>query len=150
MVCEICGNEVFAATRSCPFCGAACEKESQGALRPARSFLHKTVNLKSGRPLVEPALGHLQAAIDEARAREVQVLTIIHGYGSSGEGGAIRRECRKVLDYMASRGEVRTVIAGEDFHRRHGPARDLLRKFPELGGNGNLNRRNRGVTLVVL
>ena len=111
---------------------------------------HKVVNLEMGRPLVESALRKLQTELQEGRLKNMRVLTVIHGYGSSGKGGAIGAECRKVLAYLKGKGEIATFIPGEEFKRRSGPTQDLLRRFPQMDSNVNLNRGNRGITLVVL
>ena len=99
---------------------------------------------------MEQALHRLQQEITTARLEQVCVLTFIHGYGSSGKGGAIRRECRKTLEYLLSKGEIRTVIPGEDFSRRHGSVKQLLLRFPVLLRHPHLNSHNKGITLVVL
>lgn len=103
-----------------------------------------------GMPFVEPALDHLKVVIEEARRVEIDALTIIHGYGSSGKGGVIRKECRSLLDYMCSIGELTDYVTGEDFHRRNGLVKNLLNRFPQLSTNKNLNKNNRGITLVIL
>jgi len=122
---------------------------------PGRSLFggdvfHKVVNLEAGRPFVETALRKLQMELANGRQQNLRVLTVIHGYGSSGKGGAIKVECRRFLEYLKGSGAINTFIPGEDFSRRSGPTRDLLRRFPRLADNVNLNRGNRGITLVVL
>lgn len=116
----------------------------------ADGAFHKVVNLEAGRPIVETALRRLQTELATSRRENLRVLTIIHGYGSSGKGGVIGVECRKFLEYLKGSGAINTFIPGEDFSRRSGPTRDLLRRFPRLADNVNLNRGNRGITLVVL
>lgn len=148
-LCQVCGNEIESGSKFCRYCGSPQTAESS-SLATAKTFSHRTVNLEKGMPFVEPALNHLKAVIDEARRREVQVLTIIHGYGSSGKGGVIRTECRNLLDYMCSNGELSSYITGEDFHRRNGLVKNLLSRFPQLNCNKNLNKNNRGITLVIL
>ncbi len=147
-LCQICGNDLVGDFPRCGFCGSS--QGESGVERNNRPFVHRTVNIEKGMPFVEQAMSHLAMAISDARFQQVVVLTIIHGYGSSGKGGAIRKECRKVLAYMCSRGELDRCIAGEDFHRRNGQVKDLLNRFPQLKNDSNLNRRNQGVTLVVL
>ncbi len=149
--CQICGNEIDAALVRCPYCGNDQESEEQGQSFPhPQKFSQKTVNLEQGLPTVEQALGRLEQAISAARQEQIRVLTVIHGYGSSGKGGAIRLECRKTLDYLCSKGEVADVIPGEDFNRRHGTVKHLLSRFPELSSHPHLNNHNKGITLVVL
>jgi len=103
-----------------------------------------------GKPLVESALRKLQVELQVGRRQNLRVLTVIHGYGSSGKGGAIGAECRKVLEYLKGKGEITSFIPGEEFKRRSGPTQDLLRRFPQMDSNVNLNKGNRGITLVIL
>lgn len=146
VVCAVCGNEMDSDNQTCRFCGAGQEPEAE----EKRGFLHKTVNLEHGRPFVAEAIKKLLAEIQAARIERVRVLTIIHGYGSSGKGGVIRSECRKSLDYLWSTGEIKGYIPGEEFSIRTGPVKALLRRFPELANNRSLSRRTPGVTVVIL
>lgn len=149
-LCQICGNDIESGSLVCGFCGSQ-QPESHEEIRgKAKIFTHRTVNIEKGMPFVEPAMDQMRAALTEAQVLNIRAVTIIHGYGSSGRGGAIRKECREILDYMCSRGELASYIAGEDFHRRNGHVKDLLNRYPQLAENNNLNRKNKGVTLVIL
>jgi len=126
------------------------DRSAPGRPPLAEKDFHKVVNLEAGRPIVEAALRRLQMELASSCQQNLRVLTIIHGYGSSGKGGVIGVECRKFLEYLKGSGAINTFIPGEDFSRRSGPTRDLLRRFPRLADNVNLNKGNRGITLVVL
>ncbi len=145
-LCEVCGNEIETGTSVCRFCGSI-QKSSEEKQLP---FFHRRINLEQGKPIVEIAMRRLSTEIQCARNENVHILTLIHGYGSSGKGGAIRRECRKTLDYMQGKREITEYIIGEEFTRRLGPVKTLLRRFPQLEKDKNLNRNNKGITLVVL
>ncbi|PID76877.1 MAG: hypothetical protein CSB24_04295 [Deltaproteobacteria bacterium] len=144
-LCHICGNELDGGRTLCPYCGSRQERQAKKA-----AFLHKTVNIEWGKPLVETAIDRMIKEIAAARQEGVQVLTIIHGYGSSGKGGKIRVECRNMLDYLVGTSQIKGFINGENFSKGHGPVRELLRRFPALGSNRNLGRCNRGITIAVL
>lgn len=148
VLCQVCGNDIGHDVNICPFCGGKQEQEP-GAI-PAAGGFHKVVNLEMGKPLVEGALRKLQMELESGRRQNLRLLTVIHGYGSTGKGGVIGVECRKVLEYLKGKGEINTFIPGEEFRMKSGPTRDLLRRFPQLASNVNLNKGNRGVTLVVL
>jgi len=148
LLCDICGNDIDPGVLICPFCGG--QQELPLGPIPAGAVFHKVVNLERGRPLVESALKKLQTELQGGRLQNLRVLTVIHGYGSSGKGGAIGAECRKMLAYLQENGEINMFIPGEEFKRRSGPTQDLLRRFPQMAGNCNLNKGNRGITLVVL
>ncbi len=146
MICQICGNESPGSGAMCPYCGAVSQ---EGGDRKKKAFVCKTVNLEVGRPVVAVALHRLREVIDDAILNKINVITLIHGYGSSGKGGAIRSECRKALDYMKSKNIIADYIAGEDFHKKSGRVRALLQRHSQLTLDKNLNRANQGITLVI-
>ncbi len=144
-ICEVCGNERQDDGVTCPFCGAA------GAVYPVGNGpQYKTVNLEKGLPPVAQALSRLEQEIAVARMERCRVLVLIHGYGSSGRGGVIRNESRSLLGYMKDQGKLNDFLPGEEFSTRTGPGRQFLRRFPFLKQLHDLNRRNQGITLVVL
>ena len=145
-ICDVCGNDVREGSGTCRFCGA-----SQGpVIISAIGFLHKTVNLEKSRPIVQKAMERLESELRVAKAERVRVLTLIHGYGSSGKGGVIRSECRKCLEYLSSIGEIRDYIPGEEFSVTSNRVKELIRRLPGLATNRNLGRHNPGITVVVL
>jgi len=146
-VCDICGNEQPTGVRTCPFCGARHAGTIKG---PVSCGSHRTVNIEIGRPTVEEALAKFTVELERARLENIAAITIIHGYGASGRGGAIRAECRKILDYYLARRGIRGYIPGEDFSKKKGRTRALLRRLPQLAESGNLGKRNRGITVVEL
>jgi hypothetical protein len=148
ILCPVCGNDIAAGLMICPFCGG--KQVAPPRAVAADGAFHKVVNLELGKPLVESALRKLQIELESGRQQNLRVLTVIHGYGSSGKGGAIGAECRKVLAYLKGTGEINSFIPGEEFRSKSGPTRDLLRRFPQLATSPNLNKGNRGITLVVL
>ncbi|OQX19228.1 MAG: hypothetical protein BWK76_05260 [Desulfobulbaceae bacterium A2] len=144
----MCGNELPAeALDLCPFCGASLP--AQPPLSPVPPQLHRTVNLELGRPRVAQALARLERILTEAVQQGCRVVTVIHGYGSSGSGGAIREEVRRQLAFWREQGRIVTFIPGEDFSRR-GLGNDLRRRYPLLAHHEALGRRNSGITLICL
>ena len=146
IVCEVCGNIQATASLTCPFCGC---KVDVAKLKKSTGYIHKTVNLETGRPVVEVALTRLHEILEDSARNKVNVLTLIHGYGSSGKGGAIRTECRKMLDFFKAKGLISDYVTGEDFSRRSGVVKSLIRRYPQLGNDRHLNKGNRGITLVL-
>lgn len=144
-LCEVCGNERPADRVKCHYCGHR-SPESPGNLQKTQS--HRVVNIEQGKPLVEEALSRLERALEAARGEGVRVVTIIHGYGSSGKGGTIRSECRRTLEFLVAKKRIRDFIPGENFSKRQGQTRALLRRIPSMQNSDNLNRANRGVTIV--
>ncbi len=143
--CPVCGNEIESGRGRCPFCAAGLEEELAGQGEP-----HKIVNLKRNMPSVEEALARLERELIQARLERRRVLTLIHGYGSSGAGGIIREEVRARLHYLRYQGSISEIVCGEDFSSRSPAGRNLLRRFPTLRRHRDLNRRNPGITLAAL
>jgi hypothetical protein len=100
-------------------------------------------------PSVHDALQHLDRELSSARQRKHPVLKLIHGYGSSGEGGDIRIAVQKRLYELAEAGQIRGCIFGENWSKSDDAAWRLLQAHSELKSDPDLGRRNRGITLVV-
>jgi DNA-nicking Smr family endonuclease len=107
-------------------------------------------NLEDGRPTSPQALSRLGTELNRARHNGAGVLKIIHGYGSSGEGGVIRLAVQALLVRLEREGEIRAFIAGEDWRISNEATWALLRKHPELKQDRDLGRGNKGISVVVL
>lgn len=150
-VCQICGNDIAFSVSRCPYCGN--EQKSGGqslAVSRKTEFRQKTINLETGLPTVQQALTKLEREIKTAHLERYRLLTLIHGYGSTGKGGRIRLECRRTLDFLCSKGEIVQVVHGENFNNRHGVVKHLLSRFPDLSRHPHLNKHNKGITIVLL
>lgn len=145
-VCAVCGNEVEPGRTQCPFCQSPFADSRLEGTGP----LHRVVNLEKGMPLVQHALDRLAVELQYGKCQGVKVLTLIHGYGSSGTGGAIKTAISRQLQFLQHHGHIKDVVAGEEFESRSGRGRQLLRQFPFLARHRDLNRSNPGITLVVL
>ena len=142
--CEVCGNDLDPAALRCPFCGA----EREPAALPVRRPTVRTVNLEKGLPTVEQALTRLRQEIVQGRTLGYRVLVLIHGYGSSGEGGLIRAEVRRLLGYLRDNRQINDFLPGEQCDRRTGHGRQMARRFPFLAKY--LQAPNPGISVVVL
>lgn len=110
----------------------------------------RTVNLEQGLPDRNEARRRLDAAIAKARKDGMPALKLIHGYGSSGQGGTLRFAIRGYLRQMKDRGEIALFVNGESFSQFEERSRELLRKVPELIVDPELGAGNKGVTFVLL
>jgi Smr domain len=110
----------------------------------------KIVNLEEGLPTVERARLRLEHELSQARRSGCVAVKLIHGYGSSGTGGALRAELQKDLRQAVHNGQLRAFIAGEDWRISNEAAWALLQRFPEWKRDSDLGRGNRGISIVVL
>lgn len=108
------------------------------------------VNIEQGMPTVETARQRLEQAIRTARARRAPVLKIVHGYGSSGKGGAIKRDVAQVLSRKLRAGEIRGFVAGESFSPFDPAARKIIDQCPSLRNDSDYARGNDGITIILV
>ena len=108
------------------------------------------VNLESGMPTVEGAMIQLRQTLLTPKSRRVNVVKLIHGYGSSGKGGAIRGAVRRELERRLQEGSIRGYIPGEDFSPFDETSRRAIAQCPQLGKDRDYARTNHGITIVLL
>ena len=110
----------------------------------------KTVSLKEGMPLVREAMLRLDRELALASQEGYQLIKLIHGYGSSGAGGEIRIAVQNRLREMSDHGQVRGCIFGEEWAISDEQTWKIIQANPALKQDRDLNRKNLGITVVVL
>lgn len=110
----------------------------------------RVFNVKAGLPTVQEARAKLNAELDKAGRGGVVVLKVVHGYGSSGVGGALRDAIRRSLQQRRKEGKIRAFVIGEKWSVFDETARQLLEECPELEKDPDLNGYNEGITLVLM
>jgi len=110
----------------------------------------RTYNVEAGLPTLDDARRSVIAEIKRAKRDGVKVLKVIHGYGSSGKGGALCVGLRKSFGLRKKEGVIKHFIAGEDFTIFNPTVLALLEAVPELRGDPDLAATNEGVTILWL
>jgi hypothetical protein len=110
----------------------------------------RTFNVEAGLPTLEDARRLVAAEIKQAKREGAKVLKVIHGYGSSGRGGALCVGLRKSFGLRKKEGVIQDFIAGEDFSIFNQNVLALLEAIPGLRGDPDLNATNEGVTFLRL
>lgn len=106
------------------------------------------INIKQDMPIVADAMRYLQNSIERLKRDKCDVVLIVHGYGSTGKGGAICAKARQWLKAQERNGKVKQVIFGEEFNIYNFNALALKNKCREL--DPLLRVCNNGVTVVEL
>lgn len=106
------------------------------------------INIKSDMPVVGDAMKYLQDTILRLKKEKCECVLIVHGYGSTGKGGAIREKARQWLKAQERNNKVKTVIFGENFEIFNFKALELKNKYKEL--SSLMDVCNHGVTVVEL
>ncbi|MGO8925663.1 MAG: hypothetical protein ACLQU3_02025 [Limisphaerales bacterium] len=110
----------------------------------------RTFNVEARLPTLDEARRLVIEEIKQAKREGVKVLKVIHGYGSSGKGGALCIGLRKSFGLRKKEGVIKDFIAGEDFSIFNEVVLDLLEAVPELRGDLDLGATNEGVTVLWL
>ncbi len=110
---------------------------------------YKVLNLKENNPTVELAIALLEIEIEISRKEGVLVLKIIHGYGSHGVGGEIKKRLNHWLMIAKKRGFIRDYVKGEQWTTSAQNAK-FKKVCPELLGDPELYFSNAGVTIILL
>lgn len=108
------------------------------------------INLEYKMPTVAQARIRLDQAFRTARSQKQPVLKLIHGYGSTGKGGAIKKDVNIFLKEQKFQGKIKYFVSGEDFSPFNPIVREMLVEYPELKYDDDYARENRGVTIVVM
>lgn len=108
---------------------------------------YKVLNLKENQPTVELALALLEIEIEIAKREGCYAMKIIHGYGSHGVGGEIKRALKFWLMRAKKRGLIRDYVKGEQW-TASAVAEKIKKQCPEVMGDPELYFANAGVTII--
>lgn len=109
----------------------------------------KTINLEAGMPTAQAAMNTLNNRLYAERATGARCVKIIHGYGSTGKGGAIKAACRQKLNEYMRRGVIKDMCAGEDLGPFSEDARRIAAACPEIRRDIDWGLENNGITIVL-
>ena len=78
----------------------------------AKARVYEVLNLEAGMPSGDAAVKKAEVYLTGAKARGIKAVKLIHGWGSSGNGGHIRTLLREKLSVMSC---VKCFVCGEEF-----------------------------------
>ena len=140
--CPDCGN-VRALFNQCPHCG------STGL--PLLSSDTIELNIKKDGPYVEEALEHLTDYLRKSLEVGIKAIILIHGYGSSGEGGRIKWAVHQALENNRFSDRVDEYHFGEDVPYGSEGYQALLKRRPGLKHYlKRFKEGNAGMTVLLL
>lgn len=108
----------------------------------------RVVNIKKDLPNCDYAVFMLDKEIDWAKKEDVNVLVVIHGYGSKGVGGLIKKAVEVELKILKSKKEIIDYSLGEQFGDTSELKETLNKLYPETILNEHLQNLNSGISIV--
>lgn len=109
------------------------------------------LNIKRGLPTVEEALEQLTEYLRMASELGIKAIILIHGYGSSGEGGRIKWAIHEALENNRYADRVEEYYFGEQVPYGTQACQALLKKRPGLKQYlKHFKAGNAGMTVLLL
>ena len=96
------------------------------------------------------AVRRLGVELDRAHLAGASFLRIVHGHGSTGRGGVIRRAIRSELARLRGQKRITGFVFGEKLSGDANEGRAFALRHPEARLWPDWNTGNEGVTLVSL
>lgn len=110
----------------------------------------QTANIEKFMPTVYQAEILVKNNLETFRRQGVKVFKIIHGYGSTGKGGALRTGLRNYLTQLKRAKIIADFIPGENWSAFDETTRKVLDLDDELRKDTDLGKMNSGVTIIVI
>ena len=110
----------------------------------------ETANIEKFMPTVYQAEILVKNNLETYRKKGVKVFKIIHGYGSTGKGGALRTGLRDYLKQLKRAGIIADYIPGEDWSVFNETTRKVLDLDNAFRKDSDLDKMNAGVTVIVI
>jgi hypothetical protein len=101
-------------------------------------------NVEAGLPTLDEARRLVIEEIKQTKRAGARVLKVIHGYGSSGRGGALCVGLRKSFGLRKKEGMIKDFVSREDLSIFNEAMLDLLEAVPKLRGDPDLGATKGG------
>lgn len=109
----------------------------------------RLVNLKEGYS-VDQALAILEIEIENAKKEELVAIKVLHGYGSHGKGGIIRKTLLTVLLRWKKSGFIKEYFGGDRWNLFDPLAKEILLKDKSIYNDCDISSSNPGITIIQL
>lgn len=108
------------------------------------------IDVKSDNQTCLMAVAQLEIEIDACKLGGFSVLKVIHGYGSHGVGGAIKKDIHIKLKQMKAQKQIKDYIPCEKWTPNNPKRIMAIKSCDELLADSDLRMLNSGVTIVLI
>jgi len=108
------------------------------------------IDIEYGMPTVAVAMPLLTDRLRSMKKSGVKAVKVIHGYGSTGKGGRLRKATLALLDELKQSGLIKEFVIGEEWSKFELRTLTLIDRMPQLYKDQDLERHNRRITIVFL
>lgn len=139
ITCNMCGSEIIEPI--CPHCKSSNQIEYYGKIN--KKIV--TILIKENMPSIKEAIQEIDSKFQINLKLGVKIIKVIHGYGSSGIGGALQNAIR---NHLRQKKEGQLII-GEQFSNNNKSTKRLFHDFPQLKKDKDFNKKNKGISIFV-
>ena len=108
------------------------------------------IDVKSDMQTCLMAVAQLEIEIDACKLGGFNALKVIHGYGSHGVGGAIKKDIHTRLKQMKAQKKIKDYIPCEKWTPSNPQRQIAIKHCDELLADSDLRMLNSGVTIVLI
>lgn len=114
-------------------------------------YMIQTLNIEKEALACDQAIATVLQEIEVLTLQnEIKVLKVIHGYGSSGTGGKIKKELSLCLQNLVRQNKVKYFVQNEKFTPLKKEYSYYTKLYPSLILESDLQNQNPGITLIFL
>lgn len=110
----------------------------------------EVANIEKFMPTVYQAEILVKNNLETYRRKGVKAFKIIHGYGSTGKGGALRTGLRDYLTQLKRAKIIADFIPGENWSVFNETTRKVLDLDNSFRKDSDLGKMNAGITIIVI
>ena len=110
----------------------------------------EVANIEKFMPTVYQAEILVKNNLETYRRKGVKAFKIIHGYGSTGKGGALRTGLRDYLTQLKRAKIIADFISGENWSVFDETTRKVLDLDNSFRKDSDLGKMNAGITIIVI
>lgn len=110
----------------------------------------ETINIKQDYPPADVAVACMEIEIERLKNTDALALKVIHGYGSHGVGGEIKKQVHARLFALKKQKKILDYIPAEQFGYLARQDKYIQQNLEELVFDPDLKNYNNGITIVLL
>ena len=110
----------------------------------------EVANIEKYMPTVYQAEILVKNNLETYRRQGIKAFKIIHGYGSTGKGGALRTGIRHYLDQLKGARIIADYVPGEEWSAFNETTRKVLDLDNSFRKDSDLVQMNAGITVIVI
>ena len=109
-----------------------------------------TIDIKSDGQTVAQAIAEFLVELESYKKGGYKVMKVIHGYGSHGVGGAIKREFLKKCEELKRRGKIDDYVCCDNWTPKNIVRKIAINYCADLLADRELYMLNPGCSIVIM